>query len=413
MNISVLILGAVFLLIAVRQVGRFRLRIWQIMTGGAVAALVTGAIAVPQAAASVHPDVMLFLFGMFVVGHALEDSGYLSHLSYALFTRARSTDQLVLLIIFGMGLGSAILMNDTLAIIGTPVVLHLAHRHGLSPRLVLLALAFSITTGSVMSPIGNPQNFLIAVEGGMQNPFLAFFIPLALPTLINLLMIYGFLRWMYPAEFHDIPLVHTRDPLSDPALARLSRVSLALLIGGVVLKIMLGLAGWGDGFSPMWIALTAAAPVLLLSPRRLQILRELDWHTLAFFVAMFIVMESVWESGFFQSLLGGNDLDLKSDLVILLLGVVLSQFISNVPLVALYLPILVLLQGDTGNLLALAAGSTIAGNLSILGAASNVIIIQNAERKRGETLGFLEFARAGALLTGVQAGVYWLFLARI
>lgn len=60
--------------------------------------------------------------------------------------------------------------------------------------------------------------------------------------------------------------------------------------------------------------------------------------------------------------------------------------------------------------MALAAGSTIAGNLFILGVASNVIIIQRAEKKAGETLGFWEFARVGAPLTLVNALVYWLFL---
>jgi Na+/H+ antiporter NhaD/arsenite permease-like protein len=59
--------------------------------------------------------------------------------------------------------------------------------------------------------------------------------------------------------------------------------------------------------------------------------------------------------------------------------------------------------GVTGaGLMALAAGSTIAGNLSILGAASNVIIIQNAEQKSGETLTFWEFVRIGAPLTAIN-----------
>jgi Na+/H+ antiporter NhaD/arsenite permease-like protein len=57
----------------------------------------------------------------------------------------------------------------------------------------------------------------------------------------------------------------------------------------------------------------------------------------------------------------------------------------------------------------LAAGSTIAGNLSILGAASNVIIIQNAEKKGNVTLTFFEFVRIGVPVTLVNAGVYWLF----
>jgi Na+/H+ antiporter NhaD/arsenite permease-like protein len=64
-------------------------------------------------------------------------------------------------------------------------------------------------------------------------------------------------------------------------------------------------------------------------------------------------------------------------------------------------------------LMALAAGSTIAGNLTILGAASNVIIIQNAEQKSGETLTFWEFVRIGVPLTAINVFVYWLFLTII
>jgi Na+/H+ antiporter NhaD/arsenite permease-like protein len=60
-------------------------------------------------------------------------------------------------------------------------------------------------------------------------------------------------------------------------------------------------------------------------------------------------------------------------------------------------------------MIALAAGSTIAGNLFILGAASNVIIIQNAEKKAGETLTFLEFAKIGIPLTIINTLIYWFF----
>ncbi|PKP58821.1 MAG: hypothetical protein CVT88_06670 [Candidatus Altiarchaeales archaeon HGW-Altiarchaeales-1] len=55
-------------------------------------------------------------------------------------------------------------MNDTIAIIGTPIMLMLASRSKISPKLLLLTLAFAITIGSVASPIGNPQNLLIALN---------------------------------------------------------------------------------------------------------------------------------------------------------------------------------------------------------------------------------------------------------
>lgn len=173
--LPVIVLLGVFVLIATRQVGRVRLQIWQVMLLGAMVVILTGQISPYKALCAIDPDVMLFLFGMFVVGRALEESGYLWHLSYKLFRRAKSVDLLILLFLFEMGFASALLMNDTVAIIGTPLVLFWARKHGISPKLLLMALAFAVTIGSVMSPIGNPQNLLIAISGGMREPFITFF----------------------------------------------------------------------------------------------------------------------------------------------------------------------------------------------------------------------------------------------
>ena len=183
--ISIIILLIVFVLIAIRQVGNIKLQIWQIMLLGALGALLSGQISPGAALKSINVDVMLFLLGVFIIGQALEDSGYLSHLSYRLFRGAKSLDSLVLFILFGMGILSALLMNDTLAIIGTPVVLSLARKANTQPKILLLSLAFAVTVGSVMSPIGNPQNLLIAIHGNVTNPFVTFLRYLLLPTLFN------------------------------------------------------------------------------------------------------------------------------------------------------------------------------------------------------------------------------------
>ncbi len=155
-----------------------------------------------------------------------------------------------------------------------------------------------------------------------------------------------------------------------------------------------------------YIAIISAIPIILFSSRRSEIVRTIDWHTLLFFAAMFVLMQSVWDTNFFQNLIKEGNLDISSIPVLLTITVILSQFISNVPLVALYLPFLG--GGTDAQLTALAAGSTIAGNLSILGAASNVIIIQNAE-KRNVTLNFFEFVKIGIPLTIINVVVYYVF----
>ena len=410
MQFPVIVLFLVFLLIAVRQVGRFRLRIWQIMTAGAVLVLATGRIPAGRALESINFDVILFLFGMFVVGQALEESGYLAHLSYRIFRRARSVNHLLLLVIFGMGFLSALLMNDTLAIIGTPVVILLARRHRISPKLLLLALAFAVTTGSVMSPIGNPQNLLIALHGGFPNPFITFFVFLFLPTLVNLLLAYSLLKYFYRDQFHPDPLNHIDEPIRDPRLARLSQVSLVLIVLLIFTEILTSFLPVPFRFELTYIALLSALPIILFSPKRVHLLKKIDWPTFVFFAAMFILMQSVWDTGFLQKIIGNLHLSLAHLSVILGVSVSLSQLISNVPLVALYLPVLSQAGASPAGLLALAAGSTLAGNALILGAASNVIIIQNAETKFRETLTFWEFMKVGVPLTILNILVCWLFL---
>jgi Na+/H+ antiporter NhaD/arsenite permease-like protein len=379
------------------------------MVAGALVVLATGQITPAVALAAIDIEVMLFLFGMFVLGEALVASGYLYAFAYRWLSRVRSTDTLVLTVVVAGGLASALLMNDTLAIIATPLVLRLALEHRIAARLLLLALAFGITTGSAMSPIGNPQNLLIAIRGPIDAPFVDFLQLLAVPTLVNLLLCYLVLRVLFRDEFHRIPLVHNPVAVTDPALARLARVGLWLIVAGIALRITLPVAGFALQLPLSLVALLGSAPVLLLSPQRLSVLRAIDWSTLAFFAAMFVLMASVWNSGVLQHWLAVPGWNLDSLPVVLGVGVLLSQLISNVPLVALYLPVLQSLHAGPETLLALAAGSTIAGNLLILGAASNVIIVQRAERG-GAGLRFLDFARAGIPLTLLQTFVYWLFL---
>ena len=407
-DLSVLILLGVFILTALRQVGSLRLQIWQIMTCGALLVLLLGEISPEEALEAINVDVFLFLFGAFCVGEALNRSGYLAWLGSRIVSKARNTDQLVLLVLFSTGLLSAILMNDTLAIMGTPLVLQFSRKYGVSPKLMLFALAFGVTTGSVMSPIGNPQNLLIAINGNLNTPFVTFLHSLALPTLICLIITYAVLKIFFRHEFGKSTLIHSEELIKDPELAWISKIALFILLVLIIFKVFMieFLPSWNISLS--WLALLSASPVLLFSRRRIEILKSIDWTTLVFFASMFVLMESVWSSGTCQELLERLSPQLGSVPMILALSIGLSQLISNVPFVALYLPAMGSAVSQE-QLMALAAGSTIAGNLLILGAASNVIIIQNAE-KEGETLSFVEFSRIGLLITFLDAIIYFIFL---
>jgi len=377
---------------------------------GAVGMLITGEVAPVGALHSVDVGIMVFLFCMFVVGAALEESGLLVRMSGAVLGRFGTGPCFILALVFAAGIGSAILMNDTLAVIGTPLVLGYARMTGASPKGLLLALAFSVTPGSVASPIGNPQNLLVATAGGFSDPVVTFFIALAPPTAIALLLVCVFLLLIDPALLHlRIDRTISEVSVADPGLSRLACLSLIVIAVLIAATVLLSLGG-GTGIPLPAIVMVAAFPLLLFSSRRLDLLRQVDWPTLIFFAAMFVVMEGVRESGavagIFQDL-GPAAIGIPA---IITLGIVLSQFVSNVPFVALALPILIDAGVGEAEMLALAAGSTIAGNLSVIGAASNVIIVQGAER-RGVHLGFFAFMKVGLPLTLMQATVYIAWLA--
>lgn len=410
--IPVLVLTIVFILTAVRRVGPYKLKIWQVMLFGALAVLLTGGIAPLDAVKSINLDVIIFLFGMFVIGRALEDSGFLERLLSRFFSNTKTADGFVLMVMLVFGLFSALVMNDTMAIVGTPAVLMLSRQKGVNAKMLMLALAFSVTIGSVASPIGNPQNLLIAMGANMGNPFFVFGTKLVVPTLINLVLAFFMLKLFFkPQGASKAELEATESMPRNPQLETLSKISL-LLVGVLVLaKILLVAFRLPFDFKLTYIAVISMLPILIFSRDRLSIVKRIDWQTLVFFASMFVLMQSVWNSGVFQSLMNGSGFNFASVPVILAISVVFSQFLSNVPLVALYLPVLGKLGAGQGQFIALAAGSTVAGNMFILGAASTVIIIENAERRTGDTITFAEFAKVGVPLTIVNVLVYWVFLS--
>lgn len=408
--ISIITLFFVFSLIITRQIGSVKIQIWQAMLFGSLIVLLTKQISLKQALLSINWEVMIFLFSMFIIGSAFEESGFLSYVSYKIFKKAKNLNQLLLLIVITMGLTSALLMNDTIAIIGTPAVLHIARKHRINPKSLLITLAFSITIGSVFSPIGNPQNFLIAIQKIIKNSFLIFFKYLFLATLINLFFCVFIIKIFYSEDFNNNSFLnHSEEEIKDYQLALLSKFSLGLLIFLIIIKILLSIKNPCFELKLVYITGIACLPILLFTRKRLNIIKKVDWHTLIFFASMFILMQSVWNSGFFQIILNNLKINILSINSIITISILLSQLISNVPLVALYLPLLNQAGASTKEMMALACGSTIAGNLFILGAASNVIIIQNAEKKCGETLTFLEFARIGIPTTIINALIYIAF----
>jgi Na+/H+ antiporter NhaD/arsenite permease-like protein len=154
---------------------------------------------------SINLDVIGFLFGMFSIVSALDKSGVLAVVSAKMLSKARNNPNLILLVfVVGLGLLSAFLLNDTMALLGIPLVMYVSKRIGIRPSILLIALSFGITIGSTMTPIGNPQNLLIALQSGIPLPFITFLRYLAIPTIVNLFLTYFILKLYYRKELFSL-----------------------------------------------------------------------------------------------------------------------------------------------------------------------------------------------------------------
>jgi Na+/H+ antiporter NhaD/arsenite permease-like protein len=410
----------VYVLIALRNFRRFKIPIWTIMLAGAVAMIFSGALPLQDAYSAINLDVIFFLLGMFSIVAAMDLSGLLEYLTARMLRLSRTPQRALALVLFGMGLLSAFLVNDTLALTSTPIMLGLSKQMRIRPSVLLITLALGVTIGSAMTPVGNPQNLLIALSSGIPNPMLDFLYYLVPPTIIGLVVTFLILRFYYrkdlaksAEDFGTIPL----PPIKDGRLARLSAYVAGIVVAGFFLVGVAQLFGVQGNINLGTVSLFGATVVYLLSTRRREILASVDWGIIIFFMSLFIVVQGFWDSNALQSLLlylpALNPSDTVISLgVIISASLIFSQLLSNVPFVAVYIKAMQA-AGFTGTnvkaWVALAGASTLAGGLSLLGAASNVIILEAAE-SRGSGFSSLEFSKIGLLVTIPNILILYLFL---
>lgn len=373
---------------------------WKAMATGGAAVILLGAISPAEAFAAIDWGVMAFLYGMFVLAAGLEESGYLWHLAAKVFKAAKTPFGVLVAFVFGAATASALLLNDTVAIIGTPLAIGLARKSKASAAPLLVGLALAVTIGSVASPIGNPQNYLIASRPELTAPFVTFAKHLLVPTVLSLLVLCALLWKSYPQLSRLRPLeraVENRD-----GKYRAARTALILVTALSLLRLSASFLLFVPAFPLYLIAIAgAAAYAALCGEKAEKTLKRVDWETLAFFAGMFVLMDAVWLSGEFQRFIPATGLEDAG--VVVVSSLLLSQVVSNVPFVALYLKALGA-GAATKTLALLAAGSTLAGGLTLFGAASNIIVLQNAE-KRGEKLPVAEFAKIGVAATLASAAL--------
>ena len=373
---------------------------------GAVAMVVIGGLPMNAALRAIDLEVVILLFGILLIAAYLAEAQFFRLTTYFVLTRARSARSLLFGLTFLVGALSALLLNDTVCVLLTPLVIAVVVEARLPALPYLLALASAANVGGVVSFSGNPQNMIVgaAAHGTIGFlPYLLLTLPVGAACLAGNALV---IAWLFRRELPAGPLADRSPPRPaiDRVLAAKALAALAVFAG-------LAIAGCSLAGS----AMTAAAGLMVVArtpPKRA--FAFVDWQLLVFFAGLFVVIAGVAHAGVLDSLfeavapaIGRGDR--LGDLVFVALVVAASNVVSNVPLVLVAVAWIPRMPDPTWGYILLAVASTLAGNLTLFGSVANIIVMEGAG-PRGE-IGFWRFLRYGAVITALDLalamGILW------
>ncbi|PLZ86143.1 anion transporter [Fischerella muscicola CCMEE 5323] len=375
-------LGLTYLGLALGYLPGLRMNRAAIALVGSAFLIALGVISLQEAWQAIDPTTIVFLLSMMVVNANLTYAGFFPQALSLLLRLTRSPLGILIALTFGSGILSAFFLNDTLALIFTPLTLSLTQALRLNPIPYLLAIAGATNIGSVATLSGNPQNILIGSFSGIHYlDFMRVMTPIAVTGLaiqvILLCLLYPNVRSIVPCEHLPTGKKRIFKPLYNKTL---------IITTGLLIAFAVGL--------PLAESALVAASLLLITRRvkPQRILQKVDWNLLVMFSGLFILTKATQKLNLLQPFTYA----VNSAAGLLGVTAILSNLISNVPAVLLLHSLIA--KDDTQSWLLLAAASTLAGNLTLFGAVANLIVVE-AAAELGYKLTFWEHLRFGVPLT--------------
>ncbi|XP_020581029.1 putative transporter arsB [Phalaenopsis equestris] len=446
---------------------------------GAMLMVVFLVISPEEAYDAIDLPILGLLFGTMVVSIYLERADMFKYLGKLLTWKSRGGKDLLFRVSLISAISSALFTNDTCCVVLTEFILKIARQNNLPPQPFLLALASSSNIGSSATPIGNPQNLVIAVQSKISfEKFLFGIMPsMLLGVLVNAGILLGYFWKLLSVErgpemveagdmvvenevsshrFSPATMSHlssvnsqemgsaidavhegeglgavgisqrvsvSRSRMMSPAgevaseanseerngtnnderwKRSLWKICVYLVTIGMLIALLMGL-------NMSWTALTAALALVVIDFQDARpCLEKVSYSLLIFFCGMFIAVDGFNKTGIPSALWEAVERYSRIDTVggIILLSaviLVLSNVASNVPTVLLLgsrvaqSAASISESEEARAWLILAWVSTVAGNLSLLGSAANLIVCEQARRAQfyGYNLSFLSHLKFG------------------
>ena len=363
-------------------------------------------------------NVIFLLVSMMIIVNITTRSGVFSYLANELLKMTKGHPVLILIALgIFTAVVSAFLDNVTTVILIMPITFAIARKLEIDPIPYLLTEVFASNIGGTATLIGDPPNIIIGSAAGFS--FMDFVNNLTLVVAVILIAVLAVMVLFFRKklattaekmkEAANIDNTHT---ITDVPLMVRSMIVLALVILGFVTHDITHIE--------TCVAAMLGASFLLLFEKPTDILRDVEWNTIFFFIGLFIIIGGVEASGGIKLMAewilrvtqGSQE---AASMLILWASGIISGIIDNIPYTATMSPMLVELQKTMGAdyttplWWCLSLGACLGGNMTMIGAAANVIVSESAA-KEGHPMFFLRFMKYGVIVVAISLIISSLYI---
>lgn len=363
-------------------------------------------------------NVIFLLVSMMIIVSIATKSGMFNWLANELLKHTKGKPVLILFVLgLFTAVTSAFLDNVTTVILIMPITFFIAKKLDINPIPFLITEVFASNIGGTATLIGDPPNIIIGSAAGLS--FMDFVKELTGIILVILFVILTLLAIFFrkqlvttPERMASIEKIDNSRTITNKALLIRSLIVLIAVIAGFVLHDV----------THIETSVTAmlGASFLLLFEKPSDIFKEVEWNTIFFFIGLFIIIGGLEASGgialmakWILSVTQGSQ---KATALIILWGSgIISGIIDNIPYTATMTPMILEIQKVMGQQYAtplwwcLSLGACLGGNMTIIGAAANVIVSETAAAHK-HPISFLSFMKYGVIVMTISLALSSIYI---
>lgn len=385
---------------------------------GAVVLLLTNVLTVDKAVGYIDFNTIGVLVGMMLFVAVIKNSGVFEYIAIRAAKMAKGDPwKIMVAFILITAFLSAFLDNVTTVLLVGPMTITIARMLNINPVPFLITQIFAANIGGTATLIGDPPNIMIGSAIGLG--FLDFVANTGIVAVVSIVVIIIIMRFLYKtklvADAEAISAVSHLDEnkaIEDQALLIKSLIMICLVVIGFIFHSQIGIES-------STVALSAAAIIMVIGRQNIDYaIGEVEWPTILFFVALFIVVGGLDETGVIGQLANlvlstTEGHPVVTMMVLLWASALLSSVLDNIPFVATLIPLVIAL-GEGGMDVeplwwAISLGACLGGNGTLIGASANVVL-SGVSGKHGYPITFKTYTKIGFPIMIVTIVISTVFL---